>query len=126
MAKSSASQGMGRSIYTGSVTEGSPFFGDVSVGIDNDNLDAEMGTYLPVDGKMVPSTQRALTRSLITQMPIGFEDKIVEMGPGTGNSTIEVKNRNNSAYVIGLEKFPGMLKRNSGRKAKSIRMMYFF
>lgn len=96
--------------YTGSKEDGNPYDGDLSKGIEYDKFEVncpivvQEGNYPQILG-----TYRAAARELVKHSSVRGGQRVLDMGSGTGISTLELLQQKKGTSAVGIEMSEGML-----------------
>jgi SAM-dependent methyltransferase len=95
-------------VFTGNLGRGNPFEGDLSAAIGYDTVEA----YKPMvedngAGSVISNNYRYVARRLIRHFPSLPDQRVLDLGSGTGISTLELLCQHPSLTVVGVEIAPG-------------------
>lgn len=96
--------------FTGDPSKGNPYEGDRGTGIQYDSYEANnLLVDTPNGNPQIVPTYRLLTRRLIGYLQAKEGQRVLDLGSGTGISTLEALTQNPGILVTGVEKSQGML-----------------
>ena len=95
--------------FIGNKDEGNPYIGDLEQGIEYDSYEINF-SLIEREGNqtLILPSYTAGARRLIRHLPIIKNQAILEIGSGTGISTLEVLLKNPDSFVFGIEISEGM------------------
>jgi len=97
--------------YTGSTNEGNPYQGGIGIGIAYDTFEANFNV-IEQNGNhpLILTPYRAEARELVKYLFAERDHKIIlDLGSGTGISTLELLSQNPEVHVLGVENSESML-----------------
>jgi len=96
--------------FTGNRNQGNPFSDDLEKGVAYDTYEAN-ATIIEQVGAFprISSMYRVGASKLISHLSVKPEQKVLDMGSGTGISTLELLSQNPNVNVVGIEISDGML-----------------
>jgi ubiquinone/menaquinone biosynthesis C-methylase UbiE len=103
--------GLKDAAFTGSLTQGNPYEGDLDKGIEYDRKEVtnqfigQAGDYSVI---LLPYRESA--KRLVSKIPTGSGDTILDIGSGTGIASLEVLLQYPGKSVVGIEISAGMRK----------------
>lgn len=96
--------------YTGNHKEGNPYEGDLGKGIEYDKYEANFPVIMQ-EGNFprIFTNYRLGARELITHCSAQKDQRVLDLGSGTGISTLELLQQKRGISVVGIEISEGML-----------------
>ncbi|MFA5412444.1 MAG: class I SAM-dependent methyltransferase [Candidatus Micrarchaeia archaeon] len=102
---------LGNGAFTGSAAQGNPYKGDLGKGVAYDLYEAR-AKMIRQDGRTpaITTPYREGARNLVAYLRmVKDRQTVLDVGPGTGITAIEVLGRDSTVRVLGVEISPGML-----------------
>ena len=101
---------LGNGVYTGSNKEGNPYEGDLGKGIEYDKYEANFPVIVQ-EGNFpkISTTYRLAARELVGYSSAREDQRVLDMGSGTGISTLELLQQKRGTSIVGIEISQGML-----------------
>lgn len=110
MTEKVSSQHLGAGAFTGSVEQGNPYKGNLEECISYDRFDCGFTTLEQEGGDPhLVTNYLANVRKLLQHLSVKPGYKILELGSGTGITTIELFEQHPDVNIICVEESPGML-----------------